>query len=163
MCVYVCRDRFPAIDFEDDSDNAVAVAVAAAAVEENNEYVDEYEDDDEDGDEDEDEDDDESDDEDDENDDSDDSLKKSSVLCRFFLHSTCLKGSSCEFSHDVSHAKLDNVCRFERKIFDTCPNTVRVCIYILLPLSHQFSLMLLFSGTFFVAIVSMGIAVTLFI
>lgn len=101
----VRRDRFLVIDSEDDSDNdnaaAVAVAAATAAVEEEDnedEYVDDYED--EDGD-------------DDEEDDSDDSLKKSSVLCRFFLHSTCLKGSNCEFSHDVSQAKLDNVCRLE--------------------------------------------------
>jgi len=36
---------------------------------------------------------------------------KQPLLCKYFLHGACSKGSQCTFAHDL-YAKADNVCKF---------------------------------------------------
>ncbi|KAL1221862.1 E3 ubiquitin-protein ligase makorin [Cardamine amara subsp. amara] len=36
------------------------------------------------------------------------------ILCKFFVHGSCLKGENCEYSHD-SKNPVNNVCTFYQK------------------------------------------------
>ncbi|RID71299.1 hypothetical protein BRARA_C03243 [Brassica rapa] len=36
------------------------------------------------------------------------------ILCKFFVHGSCLKGENCEYSHDSKH-HANNVCTFYQK------------------------------------------------